>query len=435
MSDKTEQVFLDISEDSVKLICKRHFQSINSGNYQLNILSFSVKPLSDKPIGFLGGHFILRVIFNSIKQIDISESDKNEISFFIKKLPNPDHSQFEYVCEMNAFSKEVNFFEKLIPKLRNFCNSEWSPKCYFIEKDSFLVFENLIANGFQMLPNNYFDFRHMKIAIETLARFHAASIILEETEHFLIPEKFCECIKENSYPNDEQNVRVLGFNNAVSVLLEIIKKIPKYQKEYEIICEKFPKLMKKIFEFSKPSRIYKNVVCHGDLWCNNLMFSYKNDEPVDARLVDFQLARYAAPALDLTTLLCTTTSKRFRDLNFESIIQIYYSSLQKELLTQKIDVEKIITPKEFRESCEAYMPAGLIEGCLYCHLTLLPDDMTSQLLCSSDDFNNFIKSSRSGICLLAFETNLNYRERMSDLLCNLIDFYCIPQVNLFSSPK
>lgn len=151
MSDITAQVFLDISEDSVKLICKRHFQSINSysKNNQLIISSFSVKPLSDKPIGFLGGHFILRVIFNSIEQIDISESDKNEISFFIKKLPNPDHSQFEYVSEMNAFSKEVNFYEKLIPKLRNFSDSEWSPKCYFIEKDNFLVFENSLQMDFK----------------------------------------------------------------------------------------------------------------------------------------------------------------------------------------------------------------------------------------------------------------------------------------------
>lgn len=428
MSDNTSQVFVDISEDSVKLICKRHFQSINSysENNQLNISSFSVKPLSDKPIGFLGGHFILKVNFNSIKQIEITKSVKNEISFFIKKLPNSDHSQFEYVSEMNAFSKEVNFYEKLIPKLRSFGNEKWSPKCYFIEKDNFLVFENLVAGGFQMLSNhNYFDFHHMKIAIETLARFHASSIILEENEKCLIPDKFFDCIKENSYPNDDQNVRVLGFNKAVSVLLELIEKIPKYQENYEKICEKFPKLMKKIFEFVKPSKVYKNVVCHGDLWCNNLMFSYRMNQPIDARIVDFQLARYATPALDLTTLLCTTTNKRFRDLNLQKIIEIYYSALQSELTTHKIDLKKMFNRNEFQESCEAYMLPGLIEGCLYCHLTLLPDDITNHLLGSSDDFDNFIRNSRSEICLLAFETDLNYRERMSDLLCNLIDFYVI----------
>lgn len=427
MSDNN-QVPVVISEDSVKLICKRHFQSINSysENNQLNIKSFVVKPLSDKPIGFLGGHYILTVVFNSNDRISSisGTTGQSEISFFIKKLPNPNHKQFEYVTELNAFGKEVNFFEKLIPKLRNFGNIEWSAKCYFIEKDNFLLFENLIENGFHMLPdNNYFDFQHMKIAIETLGRFHAASIILEENGNFQIPEKYLECVKENSYPRDEKNVRIVGFKNAISALLGIIERIPKYQKDYQVICEKFPNLMKKIFEFCEPSKIYRNVVSHGDLWCNNLMFSYKNDEPINARLVDFQLTRYATPALDLMTLIYNTTDKRFRDIHLETFNQIYYTSLQNELITHRIDAEKVITSKEFSESCELYQLAGLIEGCLFCHMTLLPEDITRNLLKTSDDFDNFIKSSRSEICLLAFETDFNYRERMSDLLCNLIDSY------------
>lgn len=93
------------------------------------------------------------------------------------------------------------------------------------------------------------------------------------------------------------------------------------------------------------------VVCHGDCWNNNLLFKYdvsvqrfvwrfqtkkkksnhwgfvqSTGKPVEIRFLDWQIARYASPACDITHYLFCCTTKALRDQHYDSLIRIYHNS-------------------------------------------------------------------------------------------------------------
>lgn len=59
----------------------------------------------------------------------------------------------------------------------------------------------------------------------------------------------------------------------------------------------------------------------------NLTIKFQNNVPVDIRLLDWQITRWASPACDLVYYLFCSTSKVFRDIHYEDLLAEYYKSL------------------------------------------------------------------------------------------------------------
>lgn len=152
-----------------------------------------------------------------------------------------------------------------------------------------------------------------------------------------------------------------------------------------------------------------NKVTSGD---NNEKCHFNGCEiPIEARLVDFEYGRYAPPAYDFMVLLSSTSDTQFRELNFKNLSEIYYTALRTELSWHEIDLEDIIKMKEFEQSCEFYKLAGLIEGCLSSLRIVRKEAL-------DDDSNKLIY-------LNSFNTDSEYRNRMTDALSQLIDNYVL----------
>lgn len=84
-----------------------------------------------------------------------------------------------------------------------------------------------------------------------------------------------------------------------------------------------------------------NVILHGDLWSNNIMFKYNaNGEPDVAVLVDFQICYYGSPALDITYSFYTSSHNDVSESDWEELIQYYYDELRTTL--QKLNYSKKI---------------------------------------------------------------------------------------------
>lgn len=71
-----------------------------------------------------------------------------------------------------------------------------------------------------------------------------------------------------------------------------------------------------------------NVLCHGDMWSNNLMFSASG---ADVLLCDFQIMTYASPVLDLLYLLYSSSGDDVTQADWTDCIGHYHQTLQRTL--------------------------------------------------------------------------------------------------------
>jgi len=74
-----------------------------------------------------------------------------------------------------------------------------------------------------------------------------------------------------------------------------------------------------------------NGLNHGDLWVNNNMFKYENENPVDVLLVDFQISWWNSPVLDLIYFFHTSLQDDLREIAHDELIPFYHVNLVESL--------------------------------------------------------------------------------------------------------
>lgn len=89
-----------------------------------------------------------------------------------------------------------------------------------------------------------------------------------------------------------------------------------------------------------------SVINHGDCWAPNFLIRYKTDEsgnqiPQQIKLIDFQLARYSSPALDLSFFINSCTTQELRDQHYDQLIGIYHKSVTDFLTSLGSDATKV----------------------------------------------------------------------------------------------
>lgn len=378
------------------------------------VKKFEVVPLSDSLVGFWGDHFILKV-YND-------KSDKHD--FFLKAVPRHIESRLEIIQETGFFEREMKIYEHFIPALQVLSSISWAPKIYLAKEDYFIVLENL--RDYHLFPSiiNVWDYDHFLVATKTLAVFHASTVIYEE-KFGPITDDELKLLEEVAYPQKEGHIRYKGVETGIFTLQKLIKLIPKYKNSpmLEDILKAFPEVVRKIFKFVETSNDYRNVLLHGDIWVNNVMFKYDNKKPVEAKYIDFQFARYAPPAMDLVTFFFSSSTVEFRKKHLKDLLDIYCETLENELKIHNIPIS-VLPREEILKSFNEYKVAGLVESAIFNHTTLLPSDVATDMMNSSEEYEKFFEC-RKAKCVKAFEEP-HYRDRMTEILTELIDDFIIP---------
>ncbi|CAD7079275.1 unnamed protein product [Hermetia illucens] len=418
-----------VSSSDVLQIVQRHYREFDEKS--LKILGYDFVPFSNDTQGFLSHQQYLCVLLKHQTKDGIFEE---KLKFFAKLMPISSESLTSYIEDFNVFDKEANVYRVLFPRLQGInLGTEFAAKC-FMARNDILVFENLAEKQFRLgtMPGSILDFHHLKVALKTLASIHSASIILESRSKKSLLELYPQCLQENAYPEDKNSTWVGFVKLTIKTLSSFISLIPKYRDspDLDILIKKFNKTLDRIFIFARKSDKYRNVVNHGDLWANNLLFRYdtkdpNSPKPIECRLVDFQLVRYAPPMLDVLTILTIPTTSAFRKNYLDNLLELYYEFMKDFLKDHNINIEEEIPKEQFNDSVEYFKLAGLIESCLFSHITLLPPDIADSIHQNSADFAKFATRDKFEICKKAFESNQVYRERMTDMISEIMDNYVL----------
>lgn len=144
-----------------------------------------------------------------------------------------------------------------------------------------------------------------------------------------------------------------------------------------------------------------NVLCHGDLWINNLLFKYdcahNRSQVSGVKLIDLQTVRYSSPIIDILHFFYSSTRRNLRDAYLEKLLADYLAAFRSELWLHLHDcypevlriIECEFTLDYLKEQLEAKILYGLgTIMWLLPAITFHPDKIPDLDVVTMSDFTN-----------------------------------------------
>ncbi|XP_031786417.1 uncharacterized protein LOC100115107 [Nasonia vitripennis] len=371
----------------------------------VKVVDYRIKPFADVRVGFLSANLLLEVTV----QRDTTISSETH-SFFVKCIPHNSEKEEKLLNDLQVFKREGTFFRDLEPEmLKNFKGEHWSAECYLV-KDDVLVFENLQIKNFRM-SNLILDEATVKAAASTLARFHAASVILEKRLKKSFQEMYPDLFEGSIF--NRGNFYRNWFRAGIDVIIDVGETL-------NLDTSKVRDYLMKIFEILKPSNTRRNILCHTDLWANNIMVNDDDDSP-KCILIDYQTVRCVPPAADLAHLIFLTMPRKARDALEKSIVQQYHEVFKETVMRNEPDME-VRNLQELMEEYEEYKHYGLIYAAFQQPQMFMDEAFRSELSKDSVAFEKFFFEDRTGLVKELMMKNPDYREKITELVKEVVEY-------------
>ncbi|KAF2901783.1 hypothetical protein ILUMI_04399 [Ignelater luminosus] len=282
------------------------------------------------------------------------------------------------------FHSEIRMYDSIFPafyefeKQRGIANPfSIVPKCYTTFRNTvpeILIFENLNESGYHNWNRKLqMDSEHVKTVLKEYGKFHAVSFAMRDQN----PKQFQQLIK-----NFDNNIDIMfkksgifyAYVTKVKRLLTLLDLqadssiFRKYQEFINKAEEKFD------FLISESDNVH--AILHGDCWCNNMLFKYKEPkhlQPSGICFIDFQLTRLASPAFDVVHFFYTCASKEILK-DFQIYQRIYYESFSQHLKTLGSNADSLYSFSAFVNHWKKYATFGLFFSSLEHHAMLSEED-------------------------------------------------------------
>ncbi|GAB0088775.1 hypothetical protein DMENIID0001_032390 [Sergentomyia squamirostris] len=324
-SELTEDVPTFINDSFVENLVKKVENS-----EKVKMEKFELKPVTKK-----GNHYasvMIRIVVNYV----LDTKEQKQISLILKtsydeKYDNED--SVKLLKNFNLHNREMLMYGKILDSFHNLLSSindktTFSGRCYGIDHttDS-MIFEDLLVRQYRCANRiERLDLNHAKLVMKKLAKFHASSIMLKQKE----PEVYASFNKA-FLSRHHEDARDFCFTQ-LDAAINLVSKLPGYEYYFNKLVKFRELFVEKGIELYEPDQDF-NVLLHGDMWTNNMMFKYdEGGNPIDVLFVDYQIPYWCTPAIDILYFINTSLKEEIRLEKQDELVQYYYKHLKETLI-------------------------------------------------------------------------------------------------------
>ncbi|KAG5880139.1 hypothetical protein JTB14_002159 [Gonioctena quinquepunctata] len=312
--------------------------------------------------------------------------------------------------EFRRFQEEHNISDPFLgyAKLLGKCSDEGS-EC--------LVMENMLERGYKLWDRKKpMDSEHISAVFREYAKFHAVSLAMSHKKPELF-KNLTKDIKKHVFETDMNNMERLKM--FIKSIVDNGKKAVEDEPELLKVLEEFGVSMEAYFMNELKDPKFDIVINHGDSWCNNLMFKYKELEnstkPSEVCILDWQISKRGSPAADLCYFFLAHSPKKVL-YDYKNYLKLYHDIVTRNLREFSCDPEEIFPCSLLEQHWNIYIKFGL-----YMSLMII-----KIMYCDTDEAPDFAEISDSGKDFMdsfGFESRNagGYNQRIKDLLKFLID--------------
>lgn len=202
-------------------------------------------------------------------------------------------------------------------------------------------------------------------------------------------------------------------------------KHPLYQSEplYFFIKNQLPKVLDSVYELLRPSEKYCNVLCHRDVWGGNVFFDKEKPYEKGTVFVDFQLARYLPPAVDVVMTLYLNMRPGDRKPVEAECCQYYFQQFSKELTDMNLNPNHFINYEDFLLSFKEYSLFGALYNCVAATVLRTPGDFLKNMkLHHPQDFYRYSNVDRTKDVMELMEKNKDYGQYVMECIEDMMAF-------------
>jgi hypothetical protein len=265
------------------------------------------------------------------------ESKDNDLSVVAKIKPVTGELKDEFKkCDL--FDKETITYKKILPAMVDILKKaggkiEIGPDLiYYSEVPSdVLIFEDLTRRGYNAeSPQLGLNLDQSLLAVEKLAFFHAASVIMLQKNK----ADFAKFTKGTFHEVNKTGLKY--FSDAFRTFIDNGGKgVDIDSKTLHKMKSLSPKIIEKGIEDYTSSIKGFQVLNHGDFWTGNLLYRYEGTELADVLFLDYQNAVVGSPIIDLIYFLTTSVSYETLVASRDEIVYTYYETLS--ILLNKLE--------------------------------------------------------------------------------------------------
>jgi hypothetical protein len=329
------------------------------GYGEIIVMNSTVKSAVGKGDNYTSTIYRVAVEFKRCKEKEETEN----AGLIIKGLPT-EEIVAKFMIEWKAFEKETAMYHITMPAMFKILQQNaqgrkvqhLTPFCYKISGPHTLILEDLMILGFKVANRqNRLDLPHCTLVLNSLAKFHAASVALRDKN----PHSMDDYV-ERLYVEKNRDLMLRLTTSNINALANVVEKWPGFEKYGEKLRRIIPTFWDRVTEIVKPPSNSLCVLNHGDLWVCNMMFHYdpETEIPDQVRFFDLQLPRYSSPALDLQYFMHTSSNEHVRTEYTENLLEVYHTELRETLLALGCD-HHVYTLEQLKKDYEDRLLFGL----------------------------------------------------------------------------